>query len=358
MRPRPAAIAARIRVSHGLFAAIAAGVYAAAIALAGLLPRLARPEAVAVGMTIDMVVIVPLAFYILLVRGRGWPLVTLAPVLVLSFIAATRVLPADHHQALRMLELLAAPLELGLIGWIAWRAARALRHAGRDAALDPVERLERAAFDLTGHRVGAAIVATEIGVLRYGLFAWRARPHAPAGARAFTHHQACGHGGILLGLLLLLAVEGFALHFLLMRWNPAVAWAFTIASVYSALWLVADYRATVLRPILVDGEAVRFRAGLRWSVRVARARIAGVERREPESRKERVKLTFFGAPTHWVRLSEPVWAQGPYGLRRRVRALGLEPDAAEAFREALVVSPATPVADRGDLPVPPLRPSS
>ena len=42
-----------------------------------------------------------------------------------------------------------------------------------------------------------------------------------------------------------------------------------------------------------------------------------------------------GTPTRWLTLSEPMWAQGPYGFRRRVRALGIETDAAEEFDRSL-----------------------
>jgi hypothetical protein len=220
------------------------------------------------------------------------------------------------------------------MGWIGWRAATALRQARRDTAADPLEQLERAALTLLRQAQAAAIFATEIAVLYYAFGSWRARPHVPAGATAFTHHERSGHGGIVLAVLLIVAAEGLAVHFLIAHWSVLVAWILTISSAYVAVWLFADYRATVLRPILV-GQDVLIRAGLRWTLRFARTEIAAVERRQPNCGKECLNLTFLGTPTLWITLAEPVVARGPYGLRRRVRAIGLEPDAAEGLSEAL-----------------------
>jgi len=327
--------AAHQRTSPLLLAGIVTGVYATALAVVGQLPHLERASAVAVGLTLDMVVVLPLAFYLLVVRRRGLPLVTLAPVLVLSVLAASRVLPADHQQPLRVLEALVVPMELGLIGWVAWRAARAFRRARCDAAADPLERLRRAAFELTRNDRVAAVVALEIAVFYCAIGSWRARPHAPSGTSAFTHHRRSGHSRVVVSFLLVLAAEAVPVHILLLQWSALAAWLFTIGTAYCALWLIADYRATVLRPILVSDEGILIRAGFRCTLRVPRARIAGVARKKPEFGRESLNLTLLGTPTHWLTLSEPMLAQGPYGFGRRVRAIGIQPDTAEEFDRIL-----------------------
>lgn len=318
------------------FVGIATGIYAAALVIVAQLSHLeARASMVAVALTLDLVVVVPLGFYLLVVRRQGLPVVTLAPVLVLSALAASRVLPADQQQTLRVLEVLAIPLELGLIGWIGWRAARALRNVRRDAAADTLEQLRRAALELTRNDRVAAILASELAVFYYAIGSWWARVHVPAGTSAFTHHRRSGHGGIVLAFILVMSVEGIAVHFLLLRWSAVAAWIFTAGTVYGALWLIADYRATVLRPILVSDETVLIRAGFRCTVQVPLSRITAVGHTKPQFAKESVNLTFLGTPTHWLTLSEPMVAEGPYGFRRLVRAIGIEPDAAEDFDHIL-----------------------
>jgi hypothetical protein len=134
-------------------------------------------------------------------------------------------------------------------------------------------------------------------------------------------------------------VEGLAVHVLLLKWSALAAWIFTISTAYAALWLIADYRATVLRPILISAETLWIRAGFRCTMKVPLGRIAGVSRTKPEFGKESVNLTMLGTPTHWVTLSEPMLAEGPYGVRRRVRAVGIEPDLAGEFERVLESCP-------------------
>lgn len=322
------------------FGVAAVCVYAVALGVAGRLPTLGQANAVALGATVDMVVVIPLAFYYLFVRSRALPALTLAPVFVLSVLAASLVLPAGHRQSLRFAEVLAVPIELGLLGWIAWRSARAMRVARRDGASDLLERLQRAAFELTRNDWAAAVLALELGVFYYAFASWRARPHAPAGTRVFSLHERSGHAGVVLAFLLLMAAEGFAVHVLLLKWSSLVAWIFTLSTVYAALWLLADYRATVLRPIVVDDECVLIRAGFRCTLRVPRAAIVKVGRDRPAFGKLNLNLTLLATPTHWITLSEPMLARVPYGFSRRVRALGLEPDDPVGLERAL----ATPTA--------------
>ncbi|MGH7571607.1 MAG: hypothetical protein ACREMK_07165 [Gemmatimonadota bacterium] len=332
--------ARRYRGSSLLFAGIVAGVYTAAVGVSSRLPHLEGASAVAVGLTLDMTVVVPLAFYLLVVRRRGLPIVMLAPVLVLSVLAASQILPAGHRQPLRIIEVMVVPMELGLLAWIGWRAAGALRMARRDEAADPLEQLRRAAFELLQNDRVAAVFASEIGVFYYAFGAWWARPHVPPGTFAFTQHRRSGHAGIVLAFLLAMSAEGFAAHVLLLTWSAIAAWIFTIGTAYGALWLIADYRATVLRPILVDADCILIRAGFRCSLRVPRARIAEVGCQKPSFGKESFNLTFLSTPTHWLTLSEPMLAQGPYGHRRRVRAIGIKPDLPEEFDRLLDRRPA------------------
>lgn len=325
-------VAGHRRAGLAWFVGVASGVYLAALAAIGQLPYAgARASAVGIALTIDLVVVVPLAYFLLVLRPRRLPIVTLVPVLALSGLAASRILPGDQQQALRVFELAAVPLELGLLAWIGWRAARIIRKSRRPSGLDPIERLRQAAFEVTGSDRVAAILASEIAVFRYAIGSWRARPHVPAGTRALTLHRRGGHGSMVVGFVLVISCEAVAVHLLLAPWSALAAWLLTIGSAYAALWLVADYRATVLRPILIGPRHVLLRAGLRCTLEVPRERIVAVGRTRPEFGKESVDLTFLGTPTRWLTLSEPMSAEGPYGMRRRVRAIGIAPDAPEEF---------------------------
>lgn len=332
------AIQPRSRLATGTFAALVLTAYAASHALAQQLAVLPRADILAIALTLDLVVVVPAAFHFLVARPRRWPPLSVAPIVLLSVLAAGRILPPVHQQALRGVEVLLVPLELALVAWIAWRATRAAGAVGRAVGsrdADPLEAIHDAALETLRQRRVAAVIATEVGMFRY-LFAGRgARPHVPAGARGFTHHERSGHGGLVLAAVLLIGFEGIAVHALVALWSPLLAWVLTVGSAWTAIWLVADWRATVGRPVLVTADQVTFRAGLRWTLEVPRSAITGIDPRRPAAGIESLSLAFLSAPTHWILLSEPCVARGPYGLTRTTRAIGVAFDDAEAFAQAI-----------------------
>lgn len=326
----------KVHVSIGwAFLPVAAAVYAVSTVLASRLPHLAHPSVVASAMTIDLVLVVPAAFYLLVVRPRRWPLVSLVPILVASVFLAAKVLPSDHQGGLQIAELLLVPAEIALLAWIGTRATRAMRDASMDPSLDGIDRLRAAALDVARSRIVADVVASEIAVLYYALGSWRAKPHVPEGFASFSQHRRSAHGAILFALLLVMAAEGIGLHLLLSRWSALAAWIFTAGTAYAVLWLVGDYRATVLRPILVGESEIVFRAGLRHALRVQRSHVARIDPSRPDPGTACARLSFVAVPTHWVVLSEPAISSGPYGVRRSVRALGLVPDDPDGLLRAI-----------------------
>jgi hypothetical protein len=267
-----------IRSPAGLFAAVALAVYLTAVVLSGQLGSLPNGRGVAAGVAMDLMLLVPGAYYLLVVRPRRWPVAAVAPVVIAGLAMAALILPAGHRAPLRVAEVVLIPVEIALLSWVVWRAAHGFRTAGTTPAADPLARLQVSAGAVVPGRL-AHVVATELAVLYYALASWRARPHVPAGATAFSTHQQSGQGGIVFALLLIVAVEGVVGHLLLASWSAAAAWGATALTGYSALWLVADYRATVLGPVTWDGTSLWLRCGLRWRGSMARAQLTRIARR-------------------------------------------------------------------------------
>jgi len=55
------------------------------------------------------------------------------------------------------------------------------------------------------------------------------------------------------GILLACVAEAIPLHFLFRRWGPLAAALSVVVHAYTALWLIGDLRALVLRPIRIEG---------------------------------------------------------------------------------------------------------
>jgi len=319
------------------FALLAAWVYVTALSLERIRPALQHPGLVSSGLMVDLLLGVPLAYYLLAVRRAGWPARTLIPVVLFSLTGAALVLPDQREMLKRFSEAVSIPAELGLVGWITVRTVRSFRKANGAAADDVLEKLRIAAREILPMRRAAEAIASEMAVVYYALFAWplfSRTSRAPLAARVFTYHRTSGYGAIVFALLIITLGEGLPVHILVTRWSAKAAWALTALTLYSVLWILADYRATRLRPILLEADTLCVRTGLRWTVRIPRALIVAVHKKAPKS-EPFLRTALPTARPMWIELSEPVTAQGPYGIEKKARWISVAVDEAEELRQAL-----------------------
>ena len=314
------------------FAAPLLAVYAAAFFIVEVLPRSSAPGAVAAGLTLDLVVIVPALYYAVLVRGRGWPNLTLAPVFLLSYAAASLIIPAEHHGLLSAIRVAIPVVELGLIGFVGVKAVQAVRERRRPTGGDAYDRIRETIEGALGATVIAGVVAYEAALLCYAFSVRAATP--PDGG--FSYHRRSGYGAILAAVLMAAALELVGIHFLLRMWSETAVWVHAALSLYGVVWLVGDYRAMRRRPHEFGASGLRVRVGLRWDVSVSWDEVVAVRRtRRPALGDGYLSMVPFGSPRYVVELRAPVEATGPYGLPRRVQRLGLTVDEPEAFEARL-----------------------
>lgn len=321
------------------FGLLLAAIYAAELLVVG--PRLlpARPELGAGAITFDLVVAVPVLFYLLVVRTMRLPAVTLVPVFLASLFGATLVLPEEHRRYLDLLGRLVVPAELLLLGYVALRIRRGgpAPAAGRGDVLD---RLRAVLRRLLPSPLAANAVAHEAALLGYALLAWRARPDVREGELGFSSHRRNGYGGVLAAAALMVGVETVAVHLLVERWSATAAWALTALSLYGLVWLLGHFQAVRLRPVLLAPDALHVRIGLLWSVRVPYGEVASMGAAGAGSPARRapgyLHAVTLGPARLLVELREPVPVDGLYGyVKRGVRRIGLAVDDRERFRAEL-----------------------
>lgn len=320
-------------------------VYAGDLFAAAALGRSAHPDLLALGITLDLVVVVPGLVYLLLVRGRGWSPLVVIPAFLVSLVAAGRVLPADRQQFLQVFQWLAVPLELVVIGLVVVKArqvARRMRPHGMRTSgpADPgtlFERMRDAAREVLGANFASDALAFEIAVGTCAFAGWRARP--VSSPQTFTYHRRAAYGAIMGALLLVLAAETVGLHLLLQRWSPAAAWVLTGLSIYSAFWLLGLYQAVRLRPIRIEEDRLLIRIGLKWRVEVPFEDVAAIEILRGGTvlpkRKDLLRAVVLGDARYLVTLKRPATAEGPYGIRRRVEQIAFTVDEPQRFEAAL-----------------------
>lgn len=319
------------------FLLLASGVYAVAAFTVSRLATLPDPEMLAAALTLDLTLLVPALYYGVLVRGRSWPTITVAPVFVFSVVAASFLIPDAYHGTLDRLHLVVPLVEVGLLAVLVLRA-RAVVGAYRAApSADAYDRMRTAIRAALGDGLSSRMLAYEAAVLRYALVGWREQPIEEKSA--FGYVRTSGYGGVLLGILIAAVLELVAGHILLhLFWSPTAALVHLALSGYALLWFLGDYQAMRLRPIRVDDEAFALRLGLRWDARIPTAQIAGVRRLEQPllKAKDTLNATPLGRLRYLIELREPVVVDGPYGLRRTVSKVGIAVDDAERFEARLV----------------------
>ncbi len=273
-----------------------------------------HPDAIRLAVIFDLCTVLPLAWWLLVVRRSLARPRTIARVAVGS-IAICALLFG------REVRLLAAPIELALL-YIAYTSVRGALRARSSA--DAATALRLGLSDALGENVAARALASEFAVFWYALFSWGRRP--PTG---FTAYKRAGWTAIYFALGICVLGEGIPLHFVLPRW-----WALAslVIHVYTLLWLVGDLRAMVLRPITVTDGVLHLRIGLKWEADIPLSGIASVEQTQ---RAEGRKLGVLGSPNLVVRLHNPVQLHGLFGIRRTAQTLSLQVDEPAALARAI-----------------------
>jgi len=326
------------RLHHpAVFFTAAAGICAASFLIAGMLPRIRNAGAVAVGVTCDLVLIVPALYYLLLVRGRRWPAIGVVPVFIVCLLAASWILPDEHHDVLAGFEWAAAPLELGLLAYIGWRAAASIRGARRrlrGGGVDAFDTIREAARETIGMPRVADMLAQELAMFYYALASWKSSPRRTGDG--FSSYRNSGYGVLLSAILIVLVLETIAIHVLVYTlWSGLAAWVLTGISLYTLVWMIGDWQALRLRLTEIRPDRIVIRLGTRWDAEIPRGDVLYVGPPEPVAGEPRpLRFALLGDPSLEIRLSRPVTARGPYGLRRSSTVIRLQLDNPDRFAES------------------------
>lgn len=228
----------------------------------------------------------------------------------------------------------AVTLELGLLGYIGWRAARSIRRARsrlREGDSDSFTAIRTAARETIRLRLAAEALAQEMAMIYYAFFCWR-KPPPPEG-EGFSSHRQNSYGIFLFAIVIVLVIETVAVHLLIyMLWIKLVAWIFTAISIYTLIWMIADWQALRLRRTAISSDRIYIRLGSRWDVEIPRDSVISIGApKQPVNDVRPLKLVLLGDPNVEIELSRPVTARGIYGLRRTSSIVRLQLDEPESF---------------------------
>jgi hypothetical protein len=281
---------------------------------------------------------------IILARWRKWPIISFLPALMGSIILVALGVAHFRHELLRpyfrVATVVAIPFESLFVLWILFTALATVKGlANSPIKNDAHERIHTAVLRAAGRGRFSEILAGEMSTLYYGLFSWFARSSAATGQTAVAYRRSGGYGVALPGIVTLIALETTVFHLIIHGSAPRAAWALTILGIYGIIWVIADDRATWLRPILIDQETLFVNSGLRWSGRVSLSNIRTVRCLQdgagPSCGPEIRRLTLYGQPQLCVELKEPVTLERFLGFTATTSNIGISVDDWQSFRGAL-----------------------
>ncbi len=323
-----------------LFAILGLGICATEMWIVHSAYFLQNPNVISFAMTLDLVIGLPVLYYIFVVRQRRIPAITLVPVLVLAIVIASFILPATQQAPLDFIKKFIPLLELLVLGFIAIKIRTIVKHY-HQAKLTEIYFTEALAASLE-RSLGALpivpILVTEFSLLYYAWGGWFKQFKSwDSSHLVFSYDRKTGYSAILGALALVLIVETTALHILLQQWSTLAAWSFTGLSFYSLLWLFGDYHAQRLHPIVLSKAHLHLRAGLRWRATIPFSDIGAIQKAKPRESKaaDYMNFTIFGQPRCVIDLKQPVIVTGLFGITRKVQRIGLAVDDEGQFREEL-----------------------
>lgn len=289
----------------------------------------------------DLLVLVPMLYLGLFWRDRRRALAGMATLAVAGLVFADWIMPPESRHWLGPLQtgrnLLIAAFVAGEIV-LAAGLARLTLGLLREG-VDPEQAIARALDARFGDGAVARVLAFEVRMWFYALFASPARALAYAGDEHFSCHAKDGHASNQQGFLLLVLIELPIAHLLLaLIWHSTAAWIVTAFSAWGLVFLLGEYRATLRRPISLDADTLYLRYGLSAELQlpidriaIARPHAARVARRTEGT----LRYCEAGVPNVCLVVEPPISAPGLLGDSRPIREIYLGVDAPARFLDRL-----------------------
>lgn len=289
----------------------------------------ANPNELAVAITVDLTLISPL-LYLILVRKSKLPKITVIPVFVLGLIVTGLILPSQHHATLDFIKTWVLPfVELTAIGVVTWKFVQLRKrfHYQSRQSLDFFDNMKAATDQVFPGKVGL-LLATELSTVYYGVLNWKRRSLAPL---EFSYHKKSGSVAILYTVLLVALAETVILHLVIQRWSEIAAWILTAISIYTVFQVLGIVRSLSKRPIKLINNNMVLRYGIMSEVNVSLDQIEAIEvsTKDREWNEEVRKLTPFGdLESHNVvlKVKTPQTIKGIYGFDKTFSELAFHVD--------------------------------
>ena len=294
-----------------------------------------EPNASAIGITIDLLLTIPL-LYFLLIRKTKIPKTTVVPFLVLGVLVCSAVLPLENQHYLTLFKTWILPVvEISILVYAVYSVRKGIASykLNKQGSLDFFTNLKNGCYEILPRRI-AIFFAFEVATFYYGFLYWKKRELRE---NEFSYHRDSATLSTLFAFIMIIGIETFVFHLLLMMWSPLAAWIFTVLSIYTAIQLFGFLRSMIKRPMAIENNTLHLYYGLMNETHIDLEKISSVEltSSDLEYTKELRKFSFLDSPNVILHLKTQHTMEGLYGFKKNYRSLAIYVDNSIAFKKQL-----------------------
>ena len=317
-----------------VFFAIALCAYAISAFALRSIPETGYAYLASFAIPFDLMVVVPAAFYLLVIRKNKLSPFLLLPIIALGSFFVFQIAKPDNLMVVFAIAALVITTELFIALRILAKLMRVFNQS-RQTSNDPSMWFRSLSQELIPlHRL-ATLLTSELSTMYYAFFSWKKQALIPQNSDSFSYHKS-GYISMMVVIACLMPVEIVPVHLLVSQWSSAAATVLSALSLYAILWLIGDCRASILRPITVSEDTITINSGIRFSTRIPLSSIDNVGSKDPNLSKEKViNLGIMGSPNIWLVFSHDIETDTLLGGTKQTRAIGLSVDDASRLKATL-----------------------
>lgn len=289
----------------------------------------ANPNALSIGITVDLLLTVPV-IYLILVRKTNIPRATFVPFVIAGMIICSIILPEQNQYYLDLFKTWVFPIiEVSILLYIIFNVSKAIKQykLKKNKTIDFYTALKSTCYDILPKGLVVPVV-TEIAVFYYGFVYWKKKK---LNENEYSYHKNSGTVALFIAIILIIAIETLVLHILLEKWSTLAAWILTFLSIYSGIQLFGFLKSMFKRPISIENDKLFLRYGIMNESIIDIKHIESIEvsTKPQELNKNIRKLSFLGElESHNVviKLKEENTLTGLYGITKKYKTLVLHVD--------------------------------
>lgn len=262
------------------------------IALA-ISPALEKYPQLATAITYDLVLTAPLLFLILALKSKISKLKTV-PFFIGGIVIATFLIPESGQEHLGYIKTYLFPVvELIVLTFLSFKIYKGIKtfQANSNQTSDFQVISKESTKELFGKSRYASLFASEISMIYYAFFSWKRKKLK---GNEFTKYKENASIALAGAFLMVVCIETYAFHVLLLKWSAIAAWALTGLSVYSAFGIIAHIKALLQRPSVLTHEKLILKNGLIADITIPLTEIEKIEMLSKEISSEALNIGNLG----------------------------------------------------------------